>query len=219
MHKALILVSLTIFLSMTLAARGFMVEDEKHGKKKDTAYYIRLFEAPDRAAWQKPDAVIKALNLKSGQRIADIGAGSGYFTRRFAGAVAPGGEAVGFDVDPGMIEHMKKDAAQRGIGNYRASIISPDRPQLGKGLFDMIFICNTYHHMDNRVAYLKRLKPALKKNGRLVIVDYRKDSQGGPPARFKLDESAVIGEFRQAGYTLLKKHGFLPNQYMLEFSR
>jgi arsenite methyltransferase len=218
MRKLLALISISILASSTAFAKSSMVEDEKHGKKKGSAYYIKLFEAPDRAQWQKPDDVIKALNLKSGQRIADIGAGSGYFTRRFAVAVAPGGVAVGYDVDPGMVACMKEDAAKKKIGNYRASLISPDRPQMEKASFDMIFICNTYHHMENRVAYLKQLKPALKKTGRVVIVDYRKGSKGGPPAAFKLEESRVIEEFSQAGYRLLKKHDFLPNQYILEFA-
>lgn len=218
MLKIFSLLSLSIIVSISSFAAGSMVEDEKHHKKKDTGYYIKLFEAPDRATWQKPDEVIRALGLKKGQRVADIGAGSGYFTRRFALAVAPGGEAVGYDVDPGMVAYMTAEAAKKRIGNYRASLISPDRPQLKKGSYDMIFICNTYHHMENRIAYLKRLKPALKRNGRVVIVDYRKKSKGGPPAEFKLEESRVAEEFSQAGYRLLKKHDFLPNQYILEFA-
>lgn len=216
MGKLLALMFISI-LALSGAAAGSMVEDEKHKKKKDTAYYIRLFEAPGRGEWQKPDAVIRALGLKKGQRIADIGAGSGYFTRRFARAVAPGGEAVGYDVDPAMVSHMKEYAAQKRIKNYRASLISPDNPALDRASFDMIFMCNTYHHLENRVAYLKKLKPALKKGGRVVIVDYRSDSNFGPPAKFKLGESSVVGEFTEAGYRFLKKHDFLPNQYVLEF--
>ena len=219
MQKILSIISISIIISSAAFARGSMVEDEKHHKKKDSAYYIKLFEAPDRTQWQKPDDVIKALDLKKGQRVADIGAGSGYFTRRLALAVAPGGEAIGYDVDPGMVAYMKADAAKKRIGNYSADLISPDRPQLKKASFDMIFICNTYHHMENRVAYMKQLKPALNRNGRVIIVDYRKESSGGPPAAFKLEDGKVIEEFKQAGYRLLKKHDFLPNQYILEFAQ
>jgi arsenite methyltransferase len=217
MGKLFTLLFVSILASSPASAKSSMVEDEKHGKKKECAFYIQLFEAPDRAEWQKPDDVIRALDLKKGQRIADIGAGSGYFTRRFARAVAPGGEAVGYDVDPGMVSHMKKYAAENKIGNFRAALISPDNPALDKASFDMIFICNTYHHMDNRVDYLKKLKAALNTGGRVVIVDYRKGSKGGPPETFKLEDSMVIDEFTKAGYRLLKKHDFLPNQYILEF--
>lgn len=218
MRRMIAFMFIPLFASCCGCDRGSMVEDEKHGKKKDTGYYIRMFEAPDRGEWQKPDEVIRALGLKKGQRVADIGAGSGYFTRRFAAAVAPGGEAIGYDVDPGMVTAMKEDAAKRKINNYRALLIRPERPDLGKSAFDMIFICNTYHHMDNRVTYLEYLKPSLNKNGRVVIVDYRKDSKFGPPAAFKLEEGRVTGEFSKAGYRLLKKHDFLPNQYILEFA-
>ncbi|MBP7737483.1 MAG: class I SAM-dependent methyltransferase [Spirochaetes bacterium] len=217
MGKLFTLLLVSILASPSAFAKS-MVEDEKHGRKKDSAHYIRLFEAPDRAQWQKPDDVIRTLDLKKGQRIADIGAGSGYFTRRFARAVAPGGEAVGYDVDPGMVSHMKKYAAENRIKNFRASLISPDSPALDRASFDMIFICNTYHHMENRVAYLKKIKAALKTGGRVVIVDYRKGSKGGPPETFKLEDSRVVEEFAKAGYRLLKKHDFLPNQYILEFA-
>ncbi len=218
MRRMIAFLCFSIIVSGGGCDRGSMVEDEKQGTKKDTGYYVRMFEAPDRGEWQKPDEIIRALGLKKGQRVADIGAGSGYFTRRFAAAVAPGGEAVGYDVDPGMVAYMKEDAAKRKIGNYRALLISPDLPDLGKLPFDMVFICNTYHHMDNRAAYLSRLKPALKKDGRVVIVDYRKNSKGGPPAAFKLEDRRVIEEFSNAGYRFIKNHGFLPNQYMLEFA-
>jgi arsenite methyltransferase len=219
MRHFVALLIMSVLASSIAYGKGSLVEDEKHGTKKDAAYYIRLFESPDRVQWQKPDEVVKALDLKNGHRIADIGAGSGYFTRRFARAVAPDGMAIGYDVDAGMVAFMKEDIEKNKIGNYRASLISPDRPELEQSSFDLIFICNTYHHMENRVDYLKKLTPALKKNGRVAIVDYRKDSKFGPPANFKLEESRVIEEFSKAGYRLLKKHGFLPNQYFLEFTR
>ena len=66
---------------------------------------------PARAKWQKPDQVVRALNLKPGQTIVDIGAGTGYFTRRFARAVGPTGMAIGLDIEPGMVAYMKADAA------------------------------------------------------------------------------------------------------------
>src|SRR3990172_5754781 len=103
---ALLSVSILVF---SAAYGRSLVEDEKHGTKKEAAYYIRLFESPDRLQWQKPDEVVKALGLKNGDRIADIGAGSGYFTRRFARAVAPDGVAIGYDVDAGMVAFMKED--------------------------------------------------------------------------------------------------------------
>jgi ubiquinone/menaquinone biosynthesis C-methylase UbiE len=215
--RQLIALLLLSILTLPAADGRSLVEDEKHGTKKDAAHYIRLYESPGREQWQKPDEVVKALELKNGQRIADIGAGSGYFTRRFARAVAPNGVAIGYEVDAGMVAYMKKDAAKHEIGNYRASLISPDRPELDRSSFDLIFMCNTYHHMDNRVEYLKRLKPALKEKGRVAIVDYRKDSKFGPPAGLKLEENRVIDEFSKAGYRLLKKHDFLPSQYFLEF--
>ena len=83
----------------------------------------------------------------------------------------------------------------------------------------MIFMCNTYHHITGRPAYLQKIDPSLKQGGRIVIIDYRKNSKFGPPAHYKLEEKTVIREFNSAGYTLSRSHDFLPNQYMLEFVR
>ncbi len=197
-------------------------EFKRHGglhSFKETDKHVARFEAPDRVEWQKPDEVLLALDIREGDHVADIGAGSGFFTRRFAKAVGPGGSATGFDVEPGMVRYMKNDAQKRDLKNYHADLISAASPALGKDRFDIIFMCNTYHHITGRPGYLRKIYPSLKQGGRIVIVDYRKNSKFGPPAHYKLEEKTVIREFGAAGYRLSRKHDFLPNQYMLEFVR
>ena len=180
---------------------------------------IKEFEIPDRDEWQKPDEVVKSLDLKPGDVIVDIGAGTGYFTKRFAKAVSPGGQALGLEIEPSRVEYMKEDAQKLGLDNYKALLIKPDDPELEPGSVDVVFLCNTFHHLTNRVDYLKRLSRSLKKNGRVVIIDfYKKPLPIGPSSvDHKVSKEVVLEEFRDAGYKLQHDNDLLPYQYYLEF--
>ncbi len=181
--------------------------------------WVKAFEDPERDKWQKPDEVVKSLNLKPGDAVADIGAGTGYFTRRFAKAVSPGGQALGLDIEPSMVQYMEEEAHKLELNNYKALLIKPDNPELDPGSVDVVFLCNTYHHIENRVDYFKRLSKSLKKNGRVVIVDfYKKPLPVGPPSvDHKLSKEVVLEEFQEAGYNLKHDKDFLLYQYYLEF--
>jgi ubiquinone/menaquinone biosynthesis C-methylase UbiE len=223
MHRTsviLVCIVLLFLLTPVLNCMGQQRHDAPgaHHSFDDIEKWITLFEDPERDTWQKPAEVIRALNLKSGDVIADIGAGTGYFTRRFAVAVGPEGSALGLDVEPAMIEHMREDARKRNLENYLPRLVKPDDPQLEPQSVDVIFICNTLHHIEDRVAYLTRLSSSLKKDGRIIVVDfYKKPLPVGPSPVMKLTEEEVIGEFLQAGYRLKSKPDFLPYQYFLEF--
>lgn len=189
-----------------------------HQRFDDVSYWVKVFEDPARDAWQKPDEVIKALDLKKGDVIADLGAGTGYFTRRLAVAVGPEGHAVGLEVEPGMVEHMKKDAEKLELPNYLSKLIPYDDARLEPRSVDMVFICDTYHHIENRVEYLKKLAKGLKSDGRVVVVDFhKKQLPVGPPPDHKLSEEAVLQEFQDAGYRVVRTHCILPYQYFIEF--
>ncbi|HDH00900.1 MAG TPA: class I SAM-dependent methyltransferase [Nitrospirae bacterium] len=166
----------------------------------------------------KVSEVVKSLNLKQGDVIADIGAGTGYFTRLFAKAVGPLGKALGLDIEPSMVKHMKEDAQKLGLKNYEARVVKTDDPELKPGSVDVVFMCDTYHHIEDRVNYLKQMSKGLKTDGRVVIVDFYKNSPVGPQdPGHKLAEKVVLEEFRQAGYSLIRSHKILPHQYFLEF--
>lgn len=179
--------------------------------------WAQVFESPERAKWQKPDQVVRALNLKPGQTVADIGAGTGYFTRRFARAVGPSGKAIGLDIEPGMVAYMKADAKKIRLSNYAARLAKPDDPELALHSVDIVFFCDVLHHVDGRVAYLGKLKLALKPGGRVAVVDFKKTAPIGPPATMKLARGEMIAQFKEAGYRLVGEHDFLPYQYFLEF--
>ncbi len=183
----------------------------------DIRMWIDVFEDPGRHKWQMPEEVIKKMNIGLNDVIADIGAGTGYFTRRFAFAALTG-KATGLDIDPSMVRYINEDAEKLDLKNYEARVVRTDDPELGENTTDIVFLCNTYHHIENRVEYFSKAAASLKKGGRLVIVDfYKKKLPYGPPSHHKLAKEVVISELEEAGYKLLRSHDFLPYQYFLEF--
>lgn len=219
----LLLISATLLLSYPLTGWTDEHKDKtslSQQRFNEIQKWIDIFEDPARAEWQKPEDVVKKLELKPGDTVADIGAGTGYFTRLLAIAVGHKGKAIGLDIEPAMVEYMKGDAKKRGLTNYEARVVKPDDAGLSPQSVNVIFICNTYHHIENRVNYLKRLSKALKPNGRVVIVDfYKKPLPVGPQSvAHKISEEDVKKEFKKAGYRLTKSLDFLPYQYYLEFS-
>ena len=184
---------------------------------KDIDKWVRAFEDPERVKWQKPAEVIRAMDLTSGDVIADIGAGTGYFTRLFAMAIAPDGRAIGLDIEESMVKYMKEDAIKLGLENYEAKVVPTDSAGLAPDSVDVVFLSNTYHHIGDRVDYFKAVAKGLKKDGRVVIVDFYKDSKIGPPRDHKLAKSVALREMKEAGYKLVKTHNVLEHQYFLEF--
>lgn len=171
-----------------------------------------------RDSWQKPDEVVKSLKLKPGDVIADIGAGRGYFTRLFAQAVNPGGQAVGLEITSYNVDAMKRDADQLGLDTYKAVLVESDDPGFEPQSMDVVFLCNAYHHLSNRVNYFKKVSGGLKKDGRVVIVDfYNRRMDVGPPPSHTLAKKVVLEEMKNAGYQLLSDRDFLEYQYYLEF--
>ncbi len=183
----------------------------------DIEFWIKMFEDPERDKWQKPKEVVDAMNLKSGDVVADIGAGTGYFARHIAVAVGPKGMAIGLDIETSMVKYMEEDARKLELGNYKARVVRTDDPELEDGSVDVVFLCNTYHHIENRVEYFRKVSNGLKPDGRVVVVDFYRDTDFGPPREHKLAKEVVLEEMKKAGYRPVKTHGFLPQQYFLEF--
>ena len=189
-----------------------------HRKFKDIDHWVRIFEDPKRQEWQMPEKVVKALGLGDGSRVADLGAGTGYFTVHLARAVAPSGFVLAVDVELDMIEYLAQRVQKDALGNVTPVFALADHPMLPPGRLDLIFVCDTFHHIDDRVKYLKRLRSALAPGGRIAVVDFlMKDIPVGPPPDHKLPRVHVISEFLEAGYQLAEEKTFLPYQYFLLF--
>lgn len=184
-----------------------------------TAFKQCAYESDDRDGWQQPDAVIASLDLEPGTRVADVGAGSGYFTRRLARAVAPGGRVWAVDVDAEMNEHLRQRLADEGIDNVEIVLGEYGDPKLPDAGIDLVFTSNTFHHMEDRPAYFRNLKQDLAPDGRVAIVDY--DGRKGLFVRIVghyTEKEALLEDMRQAGYRVEKDHDFIDRQSFVVFA-
>ena len=181
----------------------------------DAARWAQEFESPERDAWQRPDLVVSSLSLAPDARVADVGAGTGYFSVRLARAV-PQGRVWAVDVEPTMVRWVLDRARRDQIANLTAVLASPDDALLPEPV-DLVLVVDTYHHISARTAYFTRLRSSLRPGGRVAIVDFKLDSPEGPPVAMRLAPEAVRAEMEAAGYALASSLDSLPRQYMLVF--
>jgi len=193
----------------------------EHRRPPDIGQYLEQLDRPERDQYQKPDQVVAALGLKAGMAVADLGAGSGYFTRRFVKTVTETGKVYAIDIEPEMLTYTKTGIERLQIP-YTAEFIlaAPDDPRLPPRSVDLVFVCNVYHHLEDRPAYFSTMKAALKAGGRIAIVDFYHDARSGDvgfPRKHLVARETVVADMGKAGYRLHREHDFLPRQYFLEF--
>ncbi len=193
--------------------------EEMHRLHQDSKAYIAFLEDPKRDAYQKPHEVIAALDLKEGEVIADIGAGSGYFSFRFAHHVGEKGRVYAVDINPDMILYMNRHIRDLNLKNVLTVLSAPDDPLLADGSVDSFFLCETWHHIENHARYLSLMKKMLKPGGRVIMIDFqKKELPLGPPMDMKISREDLLKEMDSNGFRLVAEHTFLPYQYFLVFA-
>jgi len=216
--KLTCVVAASLMFSPVVSAQNKpMTAEEMHKLHENSAAYIAMLDDPARDAYQKPHEVVMALRLKDGERIADIGAGTGYFSLRFANHVGDRGVVYAVDISTEMIAHLNERIRQAGVKNVRTILAKPDDPLL-PGRVDRFFICDTWHHIADHSRYLELMKKALTPGGQVVIVDYKKDAPAGPPPEMRIAREEVVREFEQHGFRVATEHTFLPYQYFVVFT-
>jgi predicted methyltransferase len=183
---------------------------------------LGLLEPPDREAWQKPDQVMDALHVAEGTRVADIGAGGGWFTIRLARRVGPNGRVYAVDVQRLMIEAIKRRIEREGLQTIVIPVLGGDTdPKLPPDAQpEAVLIVDAFHEMTDPVLMLRNIAKTLRPQGRIGIIDYRVGDGGpGPDAVERVPPSVVISEAAAAGLKLVVEHKFLPYQYFLIFGK
>lgn len=186
-----------------------------HKKFKDVEKWKKAFDDPERYQWQKPDEVIKNMKIQDKDVVADIGAGTGYFSFRIAKDY-PSAKVYAADIEDEMIDYLASQAKERGLSNLKTAKIQPNDPTLPEKA-NIVLIVNTLHHIDDRVNYLKHLKNQMAASGRVALVDFTKASPKGPPVAHRINPSEAITQFKDAGFSLVEEFKFLPDQYFQIF--
>lgn len=183
---------------------------------------LGLLESPDRAAWQKPDWIMDALRIAEGDTVADIGAGSGFFTVRLARRVERNGLVYAEDIQQPMLESIRRRVAREGLTNVVTRLGTETDTNLPKGALDAVLVVDVYQELEEapaRVQFLRRLAETLKPQGRIGIVNYKPGEGGpGPEPQRRLDRPVVEAEVAAAGLRVFDRAN-LPFQYLLVVGR
>src|SRR3989304_7476228 len=180
---------------------------------------IPLLEDAGRDTWQKPEEILNALDIKKGQVVADIGAGSGYLTVKLSERVEVDGTVYAVDVQQEMLDYINKRLSNKEGKNVKLVLGNMEDPKLPTGSLDTAILLSTYHEIAHPVDFIKKVKLALKPQGKLAILEFSDESPIGPPLQVRLPEDLIISELKQAGFTLSQRHIFLlPYQYFLIFT-
>jgi ubiquinone/menaquinone biosynthesis C-methylase UbiE len=209
-------------LGLLWAGEARPQEGHQHERMPNVMEYLDRLDRPERDQDQKPAEVVDALDLKPGMHVADLGAGSGYFTRRFVEAVTETGKVYVIDVEPQALKYVEESLVHMRRPFEAEFILAvPNDPKIPAESVDLIFVCNTYHHLEDRTAYFRNVKTSLTPGGRIAIVDFYHDERSGElgfPKRHLVPREKVVEEMTAAGYRIAKEHTFLPRQYFIEFT-
>jgi predicted methyltransferase len=176
-----------------------------------------MYEGFERDRWQMPREVIQELELKSGDIVADIGAGSGYFTLPLAGAVEPEGVVYALDIDGDMLEKVEARARERQYENIKTVRVRGKSPGLPPISFDLLFFCNTYHHLSERTEYFADLRNHLKIGGRIAIIEFKPEGWQHALIGHATEKATILEEMKTAGFRLERASDILPRQNFLIF--
>jgi arsenite methyltransferase len=176
------------------------------------------YQGFSRDEWQQPQKVIDSLQIRAGAVVADLGAGGGYFTFRLADAVGPVGKVFAVDVDPEMTELIKGRAHKDAKTNIETILAKPADPMLPATGVDLVFTSNTYHHIDNRVAYWANLRKYLRPGGRVAVIDFDRRAWIEGLLRHYTPSEFIKREMEQAGYVLINDYDYLDRQSFLVFA-
>ena len=170
---------------------------------------------PGRESWQQPDKVVSELDIRPGERVADLGAGDGYFLPHLSAAVGPEGRVYAVDIEPEKVEAIREQYASEG-SNVVPVLGTPDDPKLPDAGVDLVFLVNTYHHIEDRPAYFRSLRKNLSPIGRVVVIEPDAEQWGFFALWISSDHAsraaAVVAEMETAGYRHKRSVEFLPIQ-------
>ena len=173
--------------------------------------YAKTLEGPERVARMQVPRVVEALALQPGERVADIGSGSGLFTRPLARAIGPNGVAYAVDIDGGMLKIVERSAKEAGIENIRTVLAAPDDPKVPEPV-DVVLICDALHHIGNQGPYMKTLNKYVKPGGRVAVIDFSNTWPAGHES-MRFTAAQLDQWMKDAGFSRVASYDWLDNSF------
>jgi SAM-dependent methyltransferase len=186
--------------------------------------YLWMLERDQREEYQQKDKILAALALEPGQFVADVGAGSGYFTIPIARAIGPSGTLLATDIKQEMLDYIERRTKIEQLDNVELLLAQPDDPMLPPGKADLILMVDVYHYItesDARVAFGEKLRAGLAPGGRLVIIDFIpkpwEERPWGPPPQQKLSKETLSADLAKAGFEVVEEYDFITEQVFVVY--
>lgn len=219
-----LLLQLTLLLSTAAIALEQNVNPNINKPLLDPDYgtWLQRFERPGREIYDLREVIVKAANIEKGMDIADIGAGTGLFTRLFASTVAPEGKVYAVDIAENFIDEIVSQAEADGMNNVIGIVNSQKETGLKAGSIDLAFVCDTYHHFEYPRTMLRSMFHALRKGGSLIVIDFRKIkgvSSNWVMSHTRANRETVIREIESEGFVLTEDRDFMKTNFYLRFRR
>ena len=186
-------------------------------QERDPKEYARFLESRERVERMEVARVVEALHLQPGWSVADLGSGSGLFTRALARAVAPGGTAYAVDIDPDLLKIVEASAKRSELTNIQTVLAGSDDPKLPQPV-DLVFICDTFHHLPDKAAYARTLFGYVKPGGRVAVIDFTNDWPGGHDA-MRYTPADLEGWMTAAGFKRDESFDFPKNSFYVTYKK
>jgi ubiquinone/menaquinone biosynthesis C-methylase UbiE len=184
--------------------------------------WVNTFERPGREVYERRAAIVAASAVRPGMEVADIGAGTGLFTRLFARAVSPGGTVYAVDISETFVENILRTCREQGLDNVQGIVNTHHDTGLADASIDLAFVTDTYHHFEYPQDMLASIRRALRAGGRLILIDFRRDpsiSSRWVMSHVRGNRNEVIREVQSAGFRLMNDRPLLRTNYFLEFRK
>lgn len=213
------LVALLLLASAAASPQAADYANKTYRTPEGRANMSGVLAGPDRDERQKPKDLMAALAIRPGSVVADVGTGVGYMLPYLSRAVGPKGKVIAQDIFPDFLEKAQAAAAKEGLANVSFVLGTEKDARLPDKSADVILVLDTYHHFDYPGDVLAGLRKALRKNGRLVVVDFYKNGFRDPQ-HVRLDRDDAIREIESYGFRLVRVREHIPKtQYIAEFAR
>lgn len=194
----------------------------KNFEDPDVDRWVNRFEIESRAVYKHRNEIVAALELREGMDVADVGAGTGFFSRMFAAEVGPSGTVYAVDISKNFVEHIKKSAKEEGLKNLKAVLCDDHSTKLKKNSVDLVFVCDTYHHFEFPFDTLASIREALRKEGRLVIVDFERVkgvSTDFAMGHVRCGKGTVTDEIKDSGFDYVKEVPMMEEQWIRVYKK
>lgn len=193
-----------------------------HYQNPSVSQWRGVFERDGREVWDRRYDIIRALDLQPGMAIADIGAGTGFFTMLMAQQLGPMGKAYAVDIAPEFVKAIEMRVEEQGIGNIIGIVNDQKSVRLPANSVDLVFISDTYHHFEYPITTLESIREALRPGGELVVIDFKRIpgfSGAWVMSHVRAGEEEVTTEIQSAGFELVQRLDFMQTQYFLRFRK